>query len=212
MKRDDEKNGRYYQAVSRFFLEHRGPPFYLSSKEIEEIKEWKNMGIPLQIVLEGIKDCFVSRRRKPGRKGKIVSLVFCRSFVLRGHEAYKERKVGSQRKPFRAEGKKKELQKAVEGFLASCPEKFTDLRRVFLRVLESISCGIDEEILEDLENDAEALLIGMASEKEKKQIQKEVLSEFGTKDPRESDRIQKLKLIKHIRKKFGIPHISLYYY
>ncbi len=212
MKRDDEKDGLYCQAVSRFFLEHRGPPFYLSSGEMEEIKEWKNMGIPLQTVLEGIKDCFAVHRRKPGRKAKIMSLAFCRSFVLRGFEAYKERKVGSQEKSFLEKDKQKELQKAVEGFLASCPQKFTDLRRFFLRVLESISSGIDEEVLEELENDAEALLIGMASEEEKELIQKEVLSEFGNEDPRELDRIQKLKMIKHIRKKFGIPHISLYYY
>lgn len=212
MKRSAEENGRYYQAVSRFFLEHRGPPFFLSSREIEEIKEWKNMGIPLKIVLEGIKDCFVTHRRKPGRKDKVMSLAFCRSFVLRGYEAYKERKVGRQGKPFLEEGKKKELQKAIEGFLTSCPENFTDLRRIFLRALELVSGGVDEEILEGLENDAEALLIGMASEEEKRQIQKEVMTEFGKNDPQELDRIQTLKVIKHIRKKFGIPHISLYYY
>jgi len=212
MKRDDEKDGLYCQAVSRFFLEHRGPPFYLSSREIEEIEEWKNMGIPLQTVLEGIKDCFAAHKRKPGRKAKIKSLAFCRPFVLRGYEAYKERKVGGQEKPFLEENKQKELRKAVEGFLASCPQKFAELRRIFLRVQESISCGIDEEVLENLENVAEALLIRMASEEEKKRIQEEVFSEFGTEDPRELDRIQKLKVIKHIRKKFGIPHISLYYY
>jgi len=212
MKREDEENSRYCQAVSRFFLEKRGTPFYLSSREVENIKDWKDMGIPLQIVLEGIKDCFVAHRRKTGRKGKIMSLAFCQSFVLRGFEAYKERKVGSRRKPFHTEDKQKELQKAVEQFLTSCPESFPDIRKIFSHVLELIARGFDEERLEELENDVEALVIGMASEAERNQIRKEVMSEFGNKNLNDLDRIQNLKLIKHIREKYGIPHISLYYY
>ena len=75
MKRDDGETSQYFQAVSRFFYEQRGAPFFLSSKEIENIRKWKNMGIPLKIVLEGIKDCFVTHRGKSGRKGKILSLI-----------------------------------------------------------------------------------------------------------------------------------------
>jgi len=75
-----------------------------------------------------------------------------------------------------------------------------------------IARGFDEERLEELENDVEALVIGMASEAERNQIRKEVMSEFGNKNLNDLDRIQNLKLIKHIREKYGIPHISLYYY
>ena len=212
MKREDEETSRYFQAVSRFFLEQRGAPFFLSSKEVEKIREWKNMGIPLQIVREGIKDCFATHRRRPGRKGKILSLAFCHAFVLRGYEAYKERKVGGQKKPSQKEDKREELKKAVERFLASCPENFPDIRKVYSRVLKLISKDSDEQILEDLEFEVEALIIGMAFETERKQIRDEVIAEFGDKNAHERDRIQDLKLIKHFRKKYAIPHIPLYYY
>jgi len=212
MKREDAEVSRYFQAVSRFFLEHRGAPFFLSSKEVEKIREWKNMGIPLQIVREGIKDCFVTHRRRPGRKGKILSLSFCHLFVLRSYQAHKERKVGGQRKPFHKEDKRGELKKAVERFLTSCPENFLDIRKVFSRVLKLISKESDEQILEDLELEVEALIIGMATELERKLIRAEVIAEFGDKKSQELVRIQDQKLIKYTRKKYAIPHIPLYYY
>jgi len=212
MKRSDEETCRYFQAVTRIFLEHRGAPFFLSSKEVDNIKEWKNMGIPLQIVREGIKDCFVTQRRRPGRKSKVSSLAFCRPFVLRGYEAYKERKVGGKRKPFRKEDKQKELKNAVEGFLAICPDSLPNIRQVFSRVLNLITQGADEELFEDLENEVEALVLGMASGAERDLIRKEVMAEFGDRNVQEWERIQDLKLIKHVREKYAIPHISLYYY
>lgn len=212
MKRSDEETSRYFQAVTRIFLEHRGAPFFLSSKEVDNIMEWKNMGIPLQIVREGIKDCFVTKRRKPGRKSKISSLAFCHPFVLRGYEAYKERKVGGKRKPFRKEDKRRDLKKAVEGFLAVCPDSLPDIREVFSRVLNLISQDSNEELFEDLENEVEALVSGMASGAERKLIRKEVMAEFGDRNVQERERIQDLKLIKHIREKYAIPRISLYYY
>jgi hypothetical protein len=212
MKRDDVETSRYFQAISRFFLEQRGAPFFLSSKEVEKIREWKNRGIPLQIVQEGIKDCFSTHRRRSGRKSKILSLAFCNAFVLHGYEAFKERKVGGKRKSSLEKDKKAELKKAIERFLDTCPEKFPDILKVFSRVMKLISKEPDEETLEDLELELEALIIGLASQTERKQIRDEVIAEFGDKNAQERDRIQDLKLIKHIREKYEIPHISLYYY
>jgi hypothetical protein len=212
MKRSDEETSRYFQAVTRIFLEHRGAPFFLSAREVENIKEWKNMDIPLQIVREGIKDCFVTQRRRRGRKSKVSSLAFCHPFVLRGYEAYKERNVGGKRKPICRGDKRKKLKKAVEGFLTICPESFPDIRQVFSRVLNLITQVADEEFFEDLENEVEALVLGMASGAEQDLIRKEVMTEFGDRNAQERERIQDLKLIKHVREKYAIPHISLYYY
>ena len=212
MKRSDEEASRYFQAITRFFLEHRGAPFFLSAKEVDNIKEWKNMGIPLQIVREGIKDCFVALRKKKRPKGKVLSLSFCRPYVLRGYEAYKERKVGGKNKPFRKDDKQRKLKKTVEDFLATCPDTIPDLQEVFSRVLGLISQGADDEVFEDLENEVEALFVEMTSEAEREQLRNEVMVEFGDKNTKERERIQDLKLIKHVREKYAIPHISLYYY
>jgi hypothetical protein len=212
MKREEEKTNRYFQAVSRFFCELRGAPFFLSSKEVENIREWHNLDIPLPVVREGIKDCFVTHRKKPGRKGKILSLAFCHPFVMRAYKAFKERKVGSKKKAFDKKKKQEELKREVKNFLASCPQSYTDLQEIFVRVLNCICDSADEDYLEELENEVEAFIIKMASEAEREQIRKEVMVEFGSKSPQEQDRIIDIKLIKYFREKYEIPHISLYYY
>jgi hypothetical protein len=132
--------------------------------------------------------------------------------VLRGYEAYKERKVGGKRKSFRKEDKQKKLKEAVEEFLAICPDSLPDIREVFSRVMSLISQGSDEELFEDLENEVEALVSGMASGAERELIRKEMMAEFGDRKAQERERILDLKLIKHVREKYAIPHISLYYY
>jgi hypothetical protein len=100
----------------------------------------------------------------------------------------------------------------VEDFLATCPDTIPDLQEVFSRVLGLISQGADDEVFEDLENEVEALFVGMTSEAEREQLRNEVMVEFGDKNAKEQERIQDLKLIKHVREKYAIPHISLYYY
>lgn len=212
MKRESAEAGRYIQAVSRFFLEQRGAPFFLSSKEVENIKDWRKLGIPLQIVLEGIKDCFAYHRKKPGRKNKILSLAFCHSFVLRGFAAHKERKVGGQDKPFPKDDKRKKLKSAVERFLAHCPEISPDLKAIFSHVLQLTSKSFEEEVLERLETKVETLVVELATEEEREKVRKEVMMEFGEKNSQEQERIRTLKLIRYIREKYGIPHVSLYYY
>ncbi len=212
MKREEEKTHRYFQAISRFFCELRGAPFFLSSKEVENIREWNNLGIPLHIVREGIKDCFAAHRKKTGRKGKILSLAFCHPFVMHAYEAFKERKVGRKIKPFDKTKKREELKKEVKKFLACCPLSYPDLREIFARVLKFLCDNTEEDLLEELENEVEAFIIKMASEAERERIQKEVMAEFGNKSPQERDRILDIKLVKYLREKYEIPHISLYYY
>jgi hypothetical protein len=211
-KRDDEEINRYFQAVSRFFLEHRGAPFFLTSKEVEYIKDWKNRGIPLQIVREGIEDCFANHRRRPGRRGKIFSLAFCNTFVLRGYDAHKERKVGRQSRLSQREDKRMVLKKAVDRFLASCPDDFSEVRNIYERALKQIFEDQDEHFLEDLELEVDALVAEMASDEERRMICDEVQAEFRDKSKDELERIQSLKLVKYIREKYAIPHLPLYYY
>lgn len=212
MKRESAEAGRYIRAVSRFFIEQRGAPFFLSSKEVENIKEWRRLGIPLQIVLEGIEDYFAYQRKKPGRKNKILSLAFCHAFVLRGFAAHKERKVGGQDKPFPKDDKRKKLKRAVERFLAHGPDTSPDLKAIFSRILQLTSKSFDEEVLEELETEVETLAVRLATEEEREKVRKEVMMEFGEKNSQEQERIRTLKLIRYIREKYGIPHVSLYYY
>lgn len=211
-KKKNDETGLYYQTIAHFFFELRGAPFFLSSKELDVIADWREKGIPVQVVLEGIRDCFAFDRRKSGRKNKIHSLIYCRSFVLRTYESYKERKVGAGSKSIAVEGRKRQLEKAVEFFLNTCPEEVGELKEMFFEVKRMLSQGYDEESLERIENDVERLLFKIAPDSEKMKILNEVKEKYADKKDQEHARIFELKIIKHMRDKYKIPHVSLYYY
>jgi len=204
--------GFYFQTIERFFFGQRGSPFFFSSKELDVIADWKKKGIPVQVVLEGISDCFTCHRKKPGRKNKIHSLVYCRSFVLRAFESYKERRVGSDLKGLGEEERRKQLGKAAERFLNTYPEEIRELGEMFSRVKKLLSQKADEESLEQIEQNVERLLIKKAPDSIKKKIRNEVREEYPDKKGKEHAQILELRIIKHMREKYKVPHISLYYY
>lgn len=212
MEKIKDKTSLYFQTIAGFFLEQRGSPFFLSSKELDVIAAWEEMKIPVQVVLEGIRDCVAYHRTRPGRRNKIHSLVFCRPFVIRAFGDYKERKVGSGRKSSQEMDKKMKLKKAVERFLDSCPEEIRDISEVFSRVKEMLSGEVDEKNLETLEHQLERLLVKKTSDSVIERIRKEVIKEFEDRKEQEHIRILELKIIKYMREKHKIPHISLYYY
>ena len=212
MRRKKNEIGFYFQTIERFFFGQRGSPFFLSSKELDVIADWKKKGIPVQVVLDGISDCFTWQRKKPGRKNKIHSLVFCRSFVLKAFESYKERRVGSDLKGFGEEERKIRLKKAVERFLNTSPGEIRELGEMFSRVKKLLSQEVDEERLEQIEQNVERLLIRKAPDSEKKKIRDDVREEYPDKKGKEHAQILELRIIKHMREKYKVPHISLYYY
>ena len=212
MEKKRDKTSLYFQTIAGFFFEQRGSPFFLSSKELDIIASWEEMEIPVQVVLDGINESIAYHRRRPGRRKKIHSLVFCRAFVLRAFEAYKERKVGKIRKSSREMDKKIKLKKAVERFLNSYPEEIKDISEIFSRVKDMLSREVDEENLETLEQQLERLLVKKTSGSVVERIRKEVIEEFKDRKEQERIRILELKIIQYMREKYKIPHISLYYY
>ncbi len=202
----------YFQTVARFFLEQRGAPFFLSSQEIEIIAGWERTGIPVQTVLQGIRDSFESRKKRSGRRGRVMSLAFCHPFVLKALEAYKERKVGDNRKPTTKRDKREELRRTISLFLESCPKEIQEVKQFYSRALNLSPQGIEEQMLETFEQEVETLLIQKASAEEKKRIREDVISEFGSSDKNELSRIMDLKLAKYMREKYKVPYLSLFYY
>jgi len=88
----------YFQTIARKFIELRGTPFFLSSNELSLIEKWEAAGIPLRVVIEGIKSSF-SRQRQNQEKGavsrrRIRSLFFCDPDVKQAFTLYRERTVG----------------------------------------------------------------------------------------------------------------------
>jgi hypothetical protein len=77
----------YYQAVEEFFVSRRGDPLFLSNADWLLIRDWRTAGIPLRIVLRGIRDALDAHSLSWSRHKKVYSLAYCKSEV----EAARER-------------------------------------------------------------------------------------------------------------------------
>jgi hypothetical protein len=83
----------YYEAVEAAFIRRRGTPFLLSPKDFALVREWRSLGIPLEIVERGIEEAF-SRREERGAAGRVNALSYCRDAVLVAWERAAETAVG----------------------------------------------------------------------------------------------------------------------
>jgi len=91
----------YFTEVEEHFVRRRGKHLYVSSLDWAIIESWKDMGIPLHIVLRGIDrvfDAYEANHR--ASSGKLISSVmYCQQEVLSGFEEYKHARVGAAPEP-----------------------------------------------------------------------------------------------------------------
>ena len=67
----------YYQAVEEFFVSRRGDPLFLSNAEWNLVRKWRLAGVPLRIVLRGIRDALDAHDHGWSRDRKVRSLAYC---------------------------------------------------------------------------------------------------------------------------------------
>jgi hypothetical protein len=82
-----DPDAEYFQSVEEFFVSRRGDPLLLSNADWVLIREWRQGGLPLRIVLRGIRDAFDAHAHSFGRRRKVGSLRYCEHEV----EAARER-------------------------------------------------------------------------------------------------------------------------
>ena len=78
----------YYRTIEEEFNRRRGAPMLLSPRDWSLIGSWRESGVPLRIVLQGMNNAFDAfERRRPAAR-RINSLSYCRQEVLTLHELY----------------------------------------------------------------------------------------------------------------------------
>lgn len=213
MKTKDQKRIEYFQSIARYFLKLRGAPLFLSSRELDLVARWEEMGIPLPVVLEGIEKSFASYRKQGGRKQKIQSMAYCTHHVLRAYEQYRDRKVGSRKKKVERDEKRKRAKAEVRRFLLSLPFQVNYLKESYSRAQNLLwRRPVNEEELERIEEEVEELIWKNSPEDEKEAAKEELWTEHKFKNQDEFQQAFKIKLVKVLRDKYKIPYISLFYY
>lgn len=208
-----ESRSKYFQSIALHFFKHRGAPFFLSSKELDYVARWEEMGIPLHVVLEGIERSFEIYRRKPGRKAKIQSLAFCDLQVIKAFAQDRERKVGHKKRMVERHEKRDRAKVEVERFLGKVPSQISYLKEAYSLAQKVLSQNhFDEEELERIEGKIEELLWKNSLDEEKKRVKRGIVKDYEFKEKKEIERIFRIKLVKLLRAKYKIPYISLFYY
>jgi hypothetical protein len=67
----------YYQAVEEYFVSRRGDPLFLSNADWNLVRRWRLAGIPLRVVLRGIRDALDAHAHGWSRERKVGSLAYC---------------------------------------------------------------------------------------------------------------------------------------
>ena len=109
----------YYQAVEEYFVSRRGDPLFLSNADWNLVRKWRLAGLPLRVVLRGIRDALDAHAHGWSRDRKVGSLSYCAREVDAARERW-ERALSLGRE----EGTDAAL--ALRGFAADL-DRATDL-------------------------------------------------------------------------------------
>jgi len=80
----------YYQAVEEYFVSQRGDPLFLSNAEWNLVRRWRLAGLPLRVVLRGIKDALDAHAHGWSRDRKVRSLSYCAREVDAARERWEK--------------------------------------------------------------------------------------------------------------------------
>ena len=67
----------YYQEVEEYFVSRRGDPLFLSNADWNLVRKWRLAGLPLRVVLRGIRDALDAHAHGWSRDRKVGSLAYC---------------------------------------------------------------------------------------------------------------------------------------
>ena len=81
LTRGAAEEAAYYQSIEEFFVSRRGDPLFLSNADWVLIRKWRKAGLPLRVVLRGVRDALDAHAHSWGRKRKVGSLSYCAAEV-----------------------------------------------------------------------------------------------------------------------------------
>lgn len=208
---DLELKSQYFQSIARFILETRKAPFFLSPEEMDLIDRWQKKGIPLRVVLEGLKTAYELYKQKSSGSHRPFNLKYARNFVYRAFASHRDRRVGKKREK-EDDSSREGAIRAAKKFLVSCPSELEELKRLFQKALKLLSKPEGEELLEEMDEKVDVILLNKATEADKTEAEDEVRRKFSPKNAGEFSSLLSLVLKKNLREKYRVPYLSPYLY
>jgi hypothetical protein len=229
----------YFTEIEDAFVRRRGKHLMLSPLDWALIETWKQIGIPLHIVLRSIERAFDSWESKP-RKRSIKTLLYCQEEVEAQYTEWREAHIGAneseptrdQNETFSKTAILEHLERARQALLESMEQRKRlsedDLSEALTRAVALLgqitddfasSASLDTRRLEDSLTAIERMLIdavqSVASAEQLEALRKEVKQQMKSyKAHMEQPVYQQMfdNLVqKRLREEFTVPRLSLFY-
>jgi hypothetical protein len=215
---EPDPEAAYYQAVEECFVSRRGDPLFLSNADWNLVRRWRLAGLPLRVVLRGIRDALDAHAHGWSRDRKVGSLSYCAGEVDAARERW-ERALALGRE----EGL--DVPGALRGF-ATDLERARDLgpraRPVALEVAREMRARADAGRLEEISawlGEREALLLAAIGADEgpedRAAVEAEVDSELekwrARMPPRVLQQLRGEKIARRRLEAHGLPRLSLFH-
>ena len=228
----------YFTEIEDAFVRRRGKHLFLSPLDWALMETWKQLGIPLHIVLRGVERSFDSFEARP-RKRSVKSLLYCQEEVEAQYAEWLEARVGASDSspdvvetdatPFSATAIREHLDRCYSGLVhLSESRKDDDLSEALTRaasLLEEIqndlseSGVLDTRRLEDsltgLERMLNEAMLAVVSATELEALKSGVKDQLKPYRSQMEAAVYKQTfdnlLLKRLREQFGLPRLSLFY-
>ena len=207
----------YYQSVEEYFVSRRGDPLILSNADWTLVRTWRLTGIPLRVVLRGIRDALDAHAHGFDRERKVGSLAYCAREVEAAHERWRRALATSAAEPGGVrsvlQGFAQDLERAV-----GLGQRGRATADAIARGLRDLGEGTDLEALTRwlCEREAELVEALSADEPETARAREEELA-AGLRQwrarmpPRVVDAIHRDSLARRVLEAHGLPRLSLFH-
>jgi ribosomal protein L16 Arg81 hydroxylase len=207
----------YFTEIEQFYQTKRDVFTLLTTLDWVLIENWKDQGVPLDVVLKGIERAFA----RPNAKRKINSLAYCIKAV---EQVIEEQKDAQVEKPEMPEISQDETRR----YLADLAEKTNAVAKVFpefagkigavaesVRVVETRNFRDAEQVLSALEEKLIAILRVAAEESALIDVKREVEGELApfrsTMTAQQLAMLEEQLSRRKLLERFNVPRLSLFY-
>lgn len=95
----EDNSFAYFTEIEECYRRCRGTPVLISTLDWALIESWREAGVPLAAVLQGIERAFEKYAKRPRRFSKVNSLAYCSQAVLEAAEAMAAGQADDARRP-----------------------------------------------------------------------------------------------------------------
>lgn len=205
----------YFTEIEQFYQARRETFTLLSTLDWVLIENWKEQGVPLDLVLKGIDRAFSRRKRQ------INSLAYCVKAIEEVIEEQKETRVARPELPQIAAEEIRRYLEDLSGKAAAVGKAFPEFAAKIAALAESIrtvdagNFRESEQILGALEEKLIAILRVAAAESVLVEVKRDVESELGpfrsTMTTEQLAMLEQQLSRRKLLERYNVPRLSLFY-